>query len=46
MLGSIGMPELIVIFVIALIIFGPASCLSLGGPWAGASTSSSARRTS
>lgn len=30
MLGSIGMPELIVIFVIALIIFGPRKLPELG----------------
>jgi sec-independent protein translocase protein TatA len=30
MLGSIGMPELIVIFVIALIIFGPKKLPELG----------------
>jgi sec-independent protein translocase protein TatA len=30
MLGSIGMPELIVIFVIALIIFGPRRLPELG----------------
>ena len=30
MLGSIGMPELIIIFVIALIIFGPRKLPELG----------------
>ena len=30
MLGSIGMPELIVIFVIALVIFGPRKLPELG----------------
>jgi sec-independent protein translocase protein TatA len=30
MLGSIGMPELIVIFVIALIVFGPRKLPELG----------------
>ena len=30
MLGSIGMPELIIIFVIALIIFGPKKLPELG----------------
>ena len=30
MFGSIGMPELIVIFVIALIIFGPRKLPELG----------------
>ena len=30
MLGSIGMPELIIIFVIALIIFGPRKLTELG----------------
>src|SRR6187399_872332 len=30
MFGSIGMPELIIIFVIALIIFGPRQLPSLG----------------
>ena len=30
MLGSIGMPELIIIFVIALIIFGPLKLPELG----------------
>ena len=30
MLGSIGMPELIIIFVIALIIFGPRQLPELG----------------
>src|SRR4029453_5679458 len=31
MFGSIGMPELIIIFVIALIIFGPRKLPDLGG---------------
>ena len=30
MFGSIGMPELIVIFVIALIVFGPSKLPDLG----------------
>lgn len=30
MLGSVGMPELIVIFVIALIVFGPRKLPELG----------------
>jgi len=30
MLGSIGMPELIIIFVIALIVFGPRKLPELG----------------
>jgi len=30
MFGSIGMPELIIVFVIALIIFGPRKLLELG----------------
>ena len=30
MLGSIGMPELLIIFVIALIIFGPRKLPDLG----------------
>ena len=30
MLGSIGMPELIIIFVIALIVFGPRKLPDLG----------------
>ncbi len=30
MFGSIGMPELIVIFVIALIVFGPSKLPELG----------------
>ncbi len=30
MLGSIGMPELVVIFVIALIVFGPRKLPELG----------------
>ena len=30
MLGSIGMPELIVVFVIALIVFGPRKLPELG----------------
>jgi hypothetical protein len=33
MFGSLGMPELIVIFVIALIIFGPESFLNWVSPW-------------
>ena len=30
MLGSIGMPELLVIFVIALLVFGPSKLPELG----------------
>ena len=44
MFGSIGMPELIVIFVIALIIFGPRKLPELGRSLGRASTSSSGRR--
>ena len=46
MFGSIGMPELIIIFVIALIIFGPRSCPNSAVRSARASRSSSGRRTS
>ena len=46
MFGSIGMPELIIIFVIALIIFGPGSCPNWADRSARASPSSSGRRTS
>ena len=46
MFGSIGMPELIIIFVIALIIFGPRKLPELAVRWDEASTSSSAPRTS
>ena len=46
MFGPIGMPELIVIMVIALIIFGPRKLPELGRSLGAASTSSSAHRTS
>ena len=40
MFGSIGMPELIIIFVIALIIFGPRKLPELGRSLGRASPSS------
>ena len=46
MFGSIGMPELIVIFVIALIIFGPRKLPELGRRSARASPNSRGPRTS
>ena len=32
MFGSIGMPELILIFIVALLVFGPRSCPSSASP--------------
>jgi len=36
MFGSIGMPELIVIFVVALVVFGPSKLPELGKSLGGA----------
>ena len=46
MFGPIGMPEMVVIAVIALIIFGPESSRNSANRSARASPSSSAPRTS
>ncbi len=46
MLGSIGMPELVVIFVIALIVFGPRKLPELGRSLGRASLSSRTPPTS
>ena len=45
MFGSIGMPELMIIFVIALIIFGPRKLPELGRSMGKSLSSSSAHRT-